>query len=67
MSRELLETEYPELKEKPYLLPICKVRRWSRLLNRQKRKQVRGEIRKVSAMNPETIDSFDMLLTSLGL
>ena len=67
MSRELLESEYPELKEKHYLLLICQMKRWLRLLNRQKRKQVRGEIKRVSTMNPETIDSFDMLLTSLGL
>ncbi|MBR0082430.1 MAG: nucleotidyltransferase family protein [Clostridia bacterium] len=67
MSRELLETEYPVLKEKPYLLPVCQVKRWLRLLKRQKRRQVRREIRTVKSMQAETIDSFDQLLTSLGL
>ena len=67
MSRALLETEYPELKEKPYLVPICQMKRWLRLLNRKKRKQVRKEIANVRAMKPETIDSFDKLLASLQL
>lgn len=67
MSRELLSTEYPELKEKPYQLPICQVKRWMRLMNPQKRKQVKNEIYSVKAMKKETIDSFDKLLLSLGL
>lgn len=67
MSRALLETEYPELKERPYLVPICQMKRWLRLLNRKKRKQVRKEIANVRAMKPETIDSFDKLLASLEL
>lgn len=67
MGRALLATEYPELKEKPYLVPICQIKRWLRLLNRNKRKQVRKEIANVWAMKPETIDSFDKLLASLQL
>ena len=67
MSREVLSMEYPELKEKPYLLPLFQVRRWSRLINPQKRKQVKKEIISVRAIKPETIDSFDKLLLSLGL
>ena len=67
MSKELLSTEYPELKEKPYLLPICQVKRWMRLVNPQKRKQVKKEISSVRAMKKDTIDSFDKLLMSLGL
>lgn len=67
MSRKLLSTEYPELKERTYLLPICQVKRWMRLLNPQKRKQVTGEIKRIQAMNPHTIDSRDRLLTSLAL
>lgn len=67
MSRELLETEYPKLKNRPYLLPACQVKRWMRLVNPQKRKQIRKEISSVRAMKAETIDSFDKLLVSLGL
>ena len=67
MSRELMATEYPELKEKPYMLPFCQIKRWLRLLNPQKRKQVKQEIVSVREMQPETIDLFDKLLVSLGL
>ena len=67
MSRELLLTEYPEITEKPYLLPICQVKRWLRLLNPQKRKQVKKEIDSVRTMKTDTIESFDELLVSLGL
>ena len=64
MSRELLGTEYPELKAKPYLLPICQVKRWLRLLNPQKRKQVRKEINSIKTMKTDAIDSFDKLTRS---
>ena len=67
MSRKLLELEYPDLKDKTYLFPIYQIRRWMRLLNRQKRIDVSNEIKKVKAMNPETVDSFDRLLSNLGL
>ena len=67
MSRELLSTEYPELKDKLYLMPICQMKRWMRLMNSQKRKQVGREISDVRSMNAEKIDSFDKLLVSLGL
>lgn len=67
ISRDLLAIDYPKLKEKPCLLPIYQIIRWLKILNRQKRKQVRGEIRRLSSMNQQEIDSFDMLLKSLGL
>ena len=66
-SRELLEADYPELKEKPFLLPICQVKRWMRLLDPQTRKQVRQEINSIRTTRTDTIDSFDKLLESLGL
>ena len=67
MKKALLETEYPELKDKPYMMPICQVKRWKRLLDPQKLAQAKKEISSVRAMKPETIDSFDKLLVSLGL
>ena len=67
MRRVLLEAEYPELREKPYLMPICQMKRWLRLLNHKKREQIRKEIANVRVMKPEKIDSFDKLLASLGL
>ena len=67
MSRKLLELEYPELKSKPHYLPFFQIRRWMRLLSSQKRKQVSNEIKSINSMNRETVDSFDRLLSSLGL
>lgn len=67
ISRSVMEGEYPELIEKPYLLPICQIKRWLRLLNPKKRKQVRKEINSIRTMKTEKIDSFDKLLVSLGL
>lgn len=67
MSKTVMEQEFPELKEKLYLLPICHVKRWMRLINSQKRKQVKNEIDRVRAINAEKINSFDKLLVSLGL
>lgn len=67
MSRKLLELEFPELKKRSYMLPIYQIKRWMRLFERQKRIDVNNEIKRVNSMNPEIIDSFDRLLTSLGL
>lgn len=67
MSRSLLETEYPRLKKKPFLLPFYQIRRWLKLLNPQKRRKAIKEFRIVKTMSAETIDSFDQLLTDLGL
>ena len=67
MSRANLETEFPELKQKPYLLASCQIKRWTRLLNKKKRNQVRQELKDVRALNPEAVESFDALLSSLGL
>ena len=67
MERSLLESEYPEMKDKPYLAPLCQMKRWSRLINQKKRSQIRREINGIRSMNTETIESFDQLLTSLGL
>ena len=67
LEKSVLVSEYPELKIKPYLLPACQTKRWMRLLNPKKREQIRKEIANVRTMKPETIDSFDKLLVSLGL
>ena len=67
MDRALLETEYPELKEKPYLSALGQVKRWMRLTNPQKRNRIKSEIASIKAMRPESVGAFDRLLTSLGL
>lgn len=67
MSREKLETEYPELKQKPYLLPSRQIKRWSRLLSKEKRTQARQELKDVRELDSKVVESFDELLISLGL
>ena len=67
MSRAALETEYPELKEKPYLLPSRQVKRWTRLFNKKMRTHVRQELKEFRALDSQTVESFNSLLNSLGL
>lgn len=67
LSRSILEKVYPELKDRPYLIPIYQIKRWFRLFNPRKRKLIRNEIANVRLMNAETINSFDKLLQELGL
>ena len=67
MRRSGLETEFPELKNKPYLLPAFQIKRWARLLSKRKRKQVRRELNDVHALSSDSVKDFDALLTSLGL
>ena len=66
-SKTIMEKEYPELKTKPYLLPICQVKRWTRLLNKQKRQQIRNEVRNVKLTSKDSIESFDKVMKELGL
>ena len=67
LSRSILEKVYPEIKDRPYLIPIYQIKRWFRLFNPRKRKLIRNEIANVRLMNAETINSFDKLLQELGL
>ena len=67
MSRAKLETEYPELKDKPYLMPIYQDKRWLRVLNPKKRMQIKQEIKSIRNMSKDDIESFDKLLNSVGL
>lgn len=67
VSSDLLGAEYPELKKRPYLLPIFQVKRWMKLLDPQKRKQIKKEFQGLRAIKQDAIDSMDKLLVSLGL
>ena len=58
---------YPELKRKPYLLPIYQIRRWISLLKKDRRKQIRSEIARTNQISRESIEAFDELLTRVGL
>lgn len=67
VSNNVLKEMYPGLRKKPFLSPAYQVRRWFRLLNRDKRTHAIAEIRRTYNTKSETIDSFDKLLTSVGL
>lgn len=67
LSKKLMETQYPELKKKPYLLPVCHVHRWMRLLDPKRRRRIKYETKLAMTLNPESIDAYDALLASLGL
>ena len=67
MNRKDLEQEFPELKEKPYLLPVCQMNRWLRLLDPQKRSNALEELERFRHIKPETNESFDEMMKELGL
>lgn len=67
IKKEALQELYPRLRDKPLLLPYYEIKRWFRLLNKTKRKRIFGELKGVHTINKDQIDSFDKLLTSLGL
>lgn len=67
MSRTLLEVDYPELKNKPYLFLVFQIKRWLRLLNPAVRNKVKSEIITIKSLDDKDISSFDDLLVSLGL
>ena len=66
-DRSVLEAEYPKLKNSPWLLPVCQVKRWAKLLDREKRKNARLELKNLSRTGREAVDSYDQLLKNLGL
>ena len=67
VSREVLEEEYPALKEKQYLLPVYQVERWMRLLDPKKRSHVLKELEGIRDVKREAVDTFDEMLRGLGL
>ncbi len=67
IKNSILQEIYPQLKEKPLLLPIYQIKRWLNLLNADKRKRVLKEIKQVNSIPDESIRAFDELLNNLGL
>ena len=62
-----LKIAYPILNKHPWLLPVCWVRRWIRLLREGKLKQVKTEYNINSRLDAEQLNSTDKMLTLLGL
>lgn len=67
VKRGILEEEYPTLKEKPYLLPVCHINRWMRLLDKKKLSKAISEINEIRNAKEEKLTSFDAMLKELGL
>lgn len=66
VKRSFLEEMYPSLKKHPWLLPFCQIRRWFRLLDREKRRNARDEIAAAKTVRSEDIEAFDRMLSDLG-
>lgn len=66
VSRGVLEDMYPSLKRHPWLLPFFQIRRWFRLLDREKRHSAVGDLAAARAVGSEDIAAYDRLLTDLG-
>ena len=67
VSRQVLEEMYPTLRRRPWLLPFFQIRRWFRLMDREKRRNAVGDLAAAKAVSGEDIAAYDRLLTDLGL
>lgn len=67
LSKNLLEIDYPLLKEKAFLYPVFLIKRWFNLLKSDKRKSVKNEIHCINSFDSDKIDAYNNLLSSLGL
>ena len=67
VEKSVLEERYQALRGHPYLVPFYQARRWLRLMDPEVREKVISEFKLVRTIPKETIDSFDQLLTSMGL
>ena len=67
LPRENLELLYPVCKEKPYLLPLCQVRRWFGIFNPKRREKLRNIARASDSVTKDKKESLSRLLTSLEL
>lgn len=67
VSGKVLKEVHPELRGRPHLVALYQVKRWFGLLKKEKRRRMMEEIRQVQNADKAKINSFDSLLTSLGL
>lgn len=66
-SREEMAMRFPLLKEYPILLPYYQVKRWFRIFNKDKRKNMKRQIDLRSGLSNQEINSTAELLEHLGL
>ena len=62
-----MKYEYPVLKKHPILLPVCHVRRWSRLLSGNTSKRICSELKLSSSVTDERRTEVRQMLDALGL
>ncbi len=60
-SKEWLMKKYPELAEKPYLLPICWVKRWGTFFKKRKDKDTVSDSIAVSKRRIELLKQYEIL------
>ncbi len=65
--RSSLKIGYPVLNSQPWLLPVCWVRRWIRLIRAGKLKQVKTEYNINRRLNMDDLNNTSTLLKQLGL
>jgi len=65
--RSSLKIAYPVLEKSPWLLPVCWVRRWFRLIFRGKLRQARAEYAINRRLNADTLQHTENVLSRLGL
>ena len=67
VSQDVLEDQYPELRDKPFLMPVYQMKRWMRLLDKEKRAGAMREIDGISKVKDGEIEKFDEMLRGVGL
>ena len=67
VRRDVLEAVYPELRDKPLSMPFYQMKRWTRLLDKNRLSGAIKELDGVRNVSEEAVNSFDELLKGLGL
>ena len=67
LPKKYLVLSYPVLKEKPFLLPICYVRRWIRILFRGRGKAAFGELSHAATLPKEAKETAEVLFHRLEI
>jgi hypothetical protein len=67
LPRENLQVIYPSLKNHPALTPLYQVRRWLRVLRRDKRQRLRALTSARNSVTPQQSQTAAELMNALGL
>ena len=65
--KKILKKENPVLNKHPWLIPFYQVKRWFRVLNKDKRKKVADIYKAAGSATDESAASVDNLLKQLNL